>query len=97
MNNFAFYSPTLFAFGDGEEKNAGALVRRFGGSRWDGHDHGDADGGADDGHDGATDRPSASASCLCLCCLRLYQPHSGEVLPSVRQAHGTASGRTACR
>lgn len=33
MDNFTFYSPTLFAFGDGEEKNAGALVRRFGGSR----------------------------------------------------------------
>ena len=33
MNNFTFYAPTLFAFGDGEEKNTGALVRRFGGSR----------------------------------------------------------------
>ena len=33
MNNFTFYSPTLFAFGDGEEKNTGALVRRFGGSK----------------------------------------------------------------
>ena len=33
MNNFTFYSPTLFAFGDGEEKNTAALVRRFGGSR----------------------------------------------------------------
>ena len=33
MNNFTFYSPTLFTFGDGEEKNTGALVRRFGGSR----------------------------------------------------------------
>ena len=33
MNNFTFYSPTLFAFGDGEEKNTGALVRRFGGTR----------------------------------------------------------------
>ena len=32
MNNFTFYSPTLFAFGDGEEQNTGALVRRFGGS-----------------------------------------------------------------
>ena len=32
MNNFTFYSPTLFAFGDGEEKNTGALVRRFGGT-----------------------------------------------------------------
>lgn len=33
MNNFTFYSPTLFAFGDGEAKNTGALVRRFGGTR----------------------------------------------------------------
>ena len=33
MNNFTFYSPTLFAFGDGEEQNTGALVRRFGGSK----------------------------------------------------------------
>ena len=33
MNNFTFYSPTLFAFGDGEEKNTGALARRFGGTR----------------------------------------------------------------
>ena len=33
MNNFQFYSPTLFAFGDGEEKNTGALVRRFGGTK----------------------------------------------------------------
>ena len=33
MNNFTFYSPTLFSFGDGEEKNTGALVRRFGGTR----------------------------------------------------------------
>ena len=33
MDNFIFYSPTLFAFGDGEEKNTGALVRRFGGSK----------------------------------------------------------------
>ena len=33
MDRFVFYSPTLFAFGDGEEENTGALVRRFGGSR----------------------------------------------------------------
>ena len=33
MNNFTFYSPTLFAFGDGEEKNTGTLVRRFGGTK----------------------------------------------------------------
>ena len=32
MNNFTFYAPTLFAFGDGEEQNTGALVRRFGGT-----------------------------------------------------------------
>ena len=33
MDRFVFYSPTLFAFGDGEEENTGALVRRFGGSK----------------------------------------------------------------
>ena len=33
MDNFVFYSPTLFAFGDGEAKNTGALVKRFGGSK----------------------------------------------------------------
>lgn len=33
MNNFEFYSPTLFAFGDGEEKKTGELVRRFGGTK----------------------------------------------------------------
>ena len=33
MNNFTFYSPTLFAFGDGEKKNTGSLVRRFGGTK----------------------------------------------------------------
>ena len=33
MLNFTFYAPTFFAFGDGEEKKCGALVRRFGGTR----------------------------------------------------------------
>ena len=33
MNNFTFYSPTLFAFGAGEEHGTGAQVRRFGGTR----------------------------------------------------------------
>jgi alcohol dehydrogenase YqhD (iron-dependent ADH family) len=33
MNNFTFYSPTLFAFGDGEEQHTGALVKRFGGTK----------------------------------------------------------------
>ena len=33
MNTFTFDSPTLFAFGDGEEQQTGALVRRFGGSK----------------------------------------------------------------
>ena len=33
MNNFTFYSPTLFAFGDGEESRTGALVRQFGGTK----------------------------------------------------------------
>ena len=32
MDNFTFYSPALCAFGDGEGKNVGALVRRFGGT-----------------------------------------------------------------
>ena len=33
MDNFVFYSPTYFVFGRDEEKKAGSLVRRFGGSR----------------------------------------------------------------
>lgn len=33
MDNFTFYSPTYFAFGKDSENEAGALVRRFGGSR----------------------------------------------------------------
>ena len=33
MENFTFCSPTYFAFGDGQEKNTGALVRRFGGTK----------------------------------------------------------------
>ena len=33
MNNFSFYAPTYFAFGKGSQKQAGALVKRFGGSR----------------------------------------------------------------
>ncbi len=33
MENFTFYSPTCFVFGRDTENQAGALVRRFGGSR----------------------------------------------------------------
>ncbi len=33
MDNFTFYSPTCFVFGKDTENQAGALVRRFGGSR----------------------------------------------------------------
>ena len=33
MNNFDFYSPTFFAFGRDREKDTGALVRRFGGTK----------------------------------------------------------------
>jgi len=33
MDNFTFYSPTLFAFGEGEETKTGALVRQFGGTK----------------------------------------------------------------
>lgn len=33
MKNFSFYSPTYFSFGKDAEKNAGALVKRFGGAK----------------------------------------------------------------
>lgn len=33
MQNFTFYSPTYFAFGKGQENNAGQYVQRFGGSK----------------------------------------------------------------
>ena len=33
MNNFNFYSPTYFAFGRDREQDAGALVKRFGGTK----------------------------------------------------------------
>ncbi len=33
MNNFTFYSPTLFAFGKEQENNAGQYVKRFGGTK----------------------------------------------------------------
>ena len=33
MNNFNFYSPTFFAFGRDREQDAGALVKRFGGTK----------------------------------------------------------------
>ena len=33
MNNFTFYSPTKFVFGKNTEKEAGSLVKEFGGSK----------------------------------------------------------------
>ena len=33
MDNFSFYSPTFFCFGKDAEKEAGSLVKRFGGSK----------------------------------------------------------------
>ena len=33
MNNFTFYAPTMFAFGQGEASRVGALVRQFDGSK----------------------------------------------------------------
>lgn len=33
MENFTFYSPTCFVFGKDTEQQAGALVKRFGGTR----------------------------------------------------------------
>lgn len=33
MDNFTFYAPTYFVFGDGAEQQTGELVKRFGGSK----------------------------------------------------------------
>ena len=33
MNNFVFYAPTMFAFGKGEVRRTGELVKQFGGTR----------------------------------------------------------------
>ena len=33
MNSFSFYSPTYFAFGEGQEGRTGELVKRFGGTK----------------------------------------------------------------
>ncbi len=33
MENFTFYAPTMFVFGDGEEQKTGELVRRFDGTK----------------------------------------------------------------
>lgn len=33
MDNFTFYAPTFFAFGEGQEAETGKLVRRFGGTK----------------------------------------------------------------
>lgn len=33
MENFSFYSPTYFDFGQGTEKNTGNLIKRFGGTK----------------------------------------------------------------
>ncbi len=33
MNPFIFYSPTLFAFGEGQTKQTASLIRRFGGTK----------------------------------------------------------------
>ncbi len=33
MDNFTFHSPTFFAFGKGQEENAGKYVKQFGGSK----------------------------------------------------------------
>ncbi len=33
MNNFRFYAPTYFSFGEGSEKDVSQLIKRFGGSK----------------------------------------------------------------
>ena len=85
MNNFTFYSPTLFAFGDGEEQNTGALVRRFGGTRvllvY---------GGGSVKRNGAYDAVTASLKDACLPFVELSgvqaNPRSGKVCEGIELA-----------
>ena len=85
MNNFTFYSPTLFAFGDGEEQNTGALVRRFGGTKvllvY---------GGGSVKKNGAYDAVTASLTAACLPFIELSgiqaNPRSGKVYEGIELA-----------
>ena len=61
MNNFTFYSPTFFAFGKDAESQAGALVKRFGGTKVLVHY-----GGGSAVRSGLLDRVKASLAAECV-------------------------------
>ena len=61
MNNFTFYSPTFFAFGKDAESQAGALVKRFGGTKVLIHY-----GGGSAVRSGLLDRVKASLAAECV-------------------------------
>ena len=76
MDNFMFYSPTCFVFGKDSENQAGALVKRFGGSRVLIHY-----GGGSAVRSGLIDRVEASLKAEGLACYLL-----GGVKPNPRSS-----------
>ena len=74
MNNFNFYSPTYFVFGKERENEAGALVKRFGGTRVLIHY-----GGGSVVKSGLLDRVKASLSAE-----KIYFTELGGVVPNPR-------------
>ena len=82
MDNFMFYSPTCFVFGKDAENQAGALVKRFGGSRVLIHY-----GGGSAVRSGLIDRVQASLKAEGLACFLLGgvkpNPRSGLVYEGI--------------
>ena len=82
MDNFMFYSPTCFVFGKDAENQAGALVKRFGGSRVLIHY-----GGGSAVRSGLIDRVQASLKAEGLSCFLLGgvkpNPRSGLVYEGI--------------
>ena len=83
MNNFMFYSPTCFVFGKDAENQAGALVKRFGGTRVLIHY-----GGGSAVRSGLIDRVEASLKAEGIPCFLLGgvkpNPRSGLVYEGIR-------------
>ncbi len=83
MNNFMFYSPTCFVFGKDAESQAGALVKRFGGTRVLIHY-----GGGSAVRSGLIDRVEASLKAEGIPCFLLGgvkpNPRSGLVYEGIR-------------
>ena len=82
MDNFTFYSPTCFVFGKESENQAGALVKRFGGTRVLIHY-----GGGSAVRSGLIDRVTASLQAEGLACFPLGgvkpNPRSGLVYEGI--------------